>query len=237
MATITAVMSLKGGVGKTTVAINLAATLADTKTTTNGTPVLGVSTDPQGSMLEWCDRAGDSLNFDFEQCSDNPELLAQLKRIDQYDDIFLDTAGSVDDPDTVNVVLGQADLVILVMQPVMMSYTPTEQMIEQFIEPAGVPYRVVINNWDPRDGRANRDQTIEHCDRKGWPRFETVIRHYKLHEQAPALGATVLNYPKSRVALEARQDFLKLNLEVMAAKAEGTPRHAGGNAVTAVGEA
>ena len=45
---IIGVLSQKGGVGKTTVALNLAAAIA-----TSGSRVLVVDADPQGSALAW----------------------------------------------------------------------------------------------------------------------------------------------------------------------------------------
>ena len=52
-----------------------------------------------------------------------------------------------------------------------------------------------------------------------------MIRHYKLHARAAAEGVTVVQYAKNRVALEARQDFFKLALEVLGTHA-GPARHA-----------
>lgn len=58
------------------------------------------------------------------------------------------------------------------------------------------------------------------------------MRHYKLHARASAEGVTVVQYAKNWVALEARQDFFKLALEVLGSDG-GPPKHAqGGNGVS-----
>ena len=228
MAKVHVIANQKGGVGKTTVTVQLAAVVADTisaRRPGENVPVLGVSADPQASMLEWANRVGDALPFDFEQCAD-PSVLARLRELPGYAHIFVDTPGSLDEHSqrVLKEVLRQADDIVVPIEPEPLAFAPAARTIREVIEPTGVPYRVLINNWDPRDGDADLRQTQDYLRAREFPMFHTVVRHYKLHTRAAADGVTCVQYARNRVALEARSDFLRLALEVLGAG--GSSRHA-----------
>ena len=113
-----------------------------------------------------------------------------------------------------NEALGAADPVLVPIVPEPLSFDPTARTILKVLEPRGIPYIVVINNWDPRDGKVDLEQTRGFVQANGWPLANTVVRHYKVHTRAAAEGRLVTEYEANRVGLQAREDIQKLCLEL-----------------------
>ena len=89
MTRVITVLNQKGGVGKSTATVNLAAIRAQTLTAHLDpdafSPVAAVSIDPQGSAKWWANRVGD-LPFHLVQAHDDPlEWLRQLNNLPGID--------------------------------------------------------------------------------------------------------------------------------------------------------
>ncbi len=230
------VLNQKGGVGKSTISVNLAAVTADVLNKNDdpeaSSPVLALSVDPQGSAVWWASRIND-LPFHIAQAHNDVAGLKNLKNLPGIKHVFIDTPGWIDldggdgdesgDPlgqgpaaDVLRAVLDMADQVIVPMETEPLSFDPTARTINKVLRPRGIRHTVVINNWDSRDGKKDLEQTQEFVKLNGWPLANTVIRHYKLHARASADGLVVTEYPLNRVALQAREDFYKLALELTA---------------------
>ncbi|MER7758198.1 ParA family protein [Streptomyces sp. NPDC097619] len=236
MARITAVINRKGGVGKSTLTVNVAAVAAEVLgEAPQGEPdyVVAVSSDPQGSATWWSERVGNDLPFSFIQTKSRKDLtyFPELKKTRKVKHAFIDTPGWMDLPDdevqqagdpfgdsaaadAMRAVLANADDLIIPVEPEPLGFIPTQTTIEEVVKPLGLPYWVVINNWDPRDGIADLEDTRAFIEGSGWNLANTVIRHYKVHARAAVEGTVVTRYKKNRVAMEAREDFYKLALEI-----------------------
>jgi chromosome partitioning protein len=226
---VVAVANQKGGVGKSTLAMQLAAVyyeaqsepIADQLARELGDPVSEVcvvNVDPQASTKWWEMRAQqrrDGLPFEQITVSD-PADLRHIKEDGRRRLILVDTPGNLENEQTVRAVLEQSDEVLVPMITEPLCFDPTARTIEVVVAAFDMPWRVVINNWQPRDGIWRRDRAIKYAHNRGWgdKLCETVVRQYTIHADAAADGILVTDYPREGTALKARQDIYDLAAEL-----------------------
>ncbi len=211
---IVALVGQKGGVGKTTTTMNLAAVMA------KHSRVLVVDVDPQLSTTWWATNAGEDLPFDFADDVD-PANLARLRELD-YDTIFVDTPGSLEDTSVLSAVLDAADFAILPLNPEPLNTPALVRTIRQHIEPRELPYRVLLSKIDQRRAGQLEDWQ-ELVDRMGLPRFRQHVRQYAAHADAPMLGRVVTQYPDTRQNHNAIFDYTHVAMDLMSMWANDTP--------------
>jgi len=203
MAYVVAVAAGKGGVGKTTTAVNLAAAMADTRR------VLLVDADPQdaGSAAWWVGD-GDGVPFDLVK-DQNPDLLAQLRAIDDYQLVVVDTPPALGS-DILTAVAQAADLTICTAKPNDAEIVAAVQTMNQI--PDDSLARVLLTMVDSRamSEALTAQSTLLAA---GVPALRSFVRLLKAHVRARSAHSPVAGL-KAPGAVDAGDDYRRVAAEV-----------------------
>ncbi len=205
MTKILVILNGKGGVGKTTTTVTLAAILAEKHR------LLLVDADPQGSATWWIEQSEKGMGFDLSQ-ETNPELLGNLRSLIGYDVIVVDTP-----PALASAALGAsisvADYLVLPTPPAPMDLAALVVTVKGIVARSGIAHRVLLTKVNPRS-TTEAKEAQKTLTELGIPAFNTFIRAYKAHERATLEGRSIIQW-RGKNAREAESDYRSVIDEIM----------------------
>jgi chromosome partitioning protein len=197
---IVAIVNGKGGVGKTTTSVNLAATLAQK------IKVLLVDADPQGSAAWWADRSEKGIGFDLIRETD-PKRLSDLRQTKGYELVVVDTPPALRS-EALAAIVSSADYLVLPTPPAPMDLTVLIETVREAVRPIGVAHRVLLTRVDTRSLKEALEAQKTLMD-VGIPTCNAFVRAYKAHERAALEGVSITNW-RGKNAQEAETDYRRV---------------------------
>jgi chromosome partitioning protein len=194
---IITVASFKGGVGKSTTAIHIAAFLAKKR----GQTVLADG-DLNRSVLSWADRGGDLVPFQVCDGDSIPE---------DYDHLVIDTAARPTD-DELAALAESSDLLVI-------PCTPTTFSLEATIGTLGGlssdRYKILLSAVPPKPSKEG-EKAQAGLRKAGLPVFNTLVRRFTVYLKAENLGVPV-SLVRDPKAADAWADYEAVCKEILKA--------------------
>ena len=212
------VANQKGGVGKTTVALGLAAAIEDSSGS-----VIVFDADPQQSAMEIA--AGGSLPFEVRSALSAAELAA-IRQVRGVDTVIIDLPGNLTDTPVLGEVLAASDFAVIPVMPERAAIVPT-QRTAQIIANQNLPQLVFLGQY--KDTRVRKSAAVRGCQRgpapveqlrelfdaQGLPYFRSFIRRYVAHPQSQLDGLPVTAYRGDRSWRSAVDDVRRVQVELL----------------------
>ena len=199
---IIAIVGNKGGAGKTTLSVNLAAGISREHS------IVLIDADPQGSSLQWRAIAGDNVNFPaYAPTFSLREQAKQYAVKNEY--ILIDCPPSVHAPQTL-AVLEFADLALIPVQPSPIDLWATVH-IEKAINEArevnpGLKAMLVINQIEARTTLSKLVREV--LSEIALPVADTAIRRRAVYRNSALEGKSVFDIGKRGADAAAELDRL-----------------------------
>jgi len=191
----------KGGAGKTTVALNLAASLPDS---------ILVDTDPSQSAMKWADAAEVPLPFAISGYNGQRVVDALRGFRDKFQWIVVDTPPSaLSISGNTRGALIAADLAIVPVVPSpidireAVAIKPLLDEVSQMREAADVPAlkaRLVVNRL--KSGTTFGAEIADALSEVGIPMLASMLKEREVHKHAALYGVSVHQIPRAKAAAE-----------------------------------
>ena len=206
---IISVLNLKGGVGKTTIATNLAVGIA-----LEGYSVLIIDTDVQGSSVDWftmrTDQMGDEqLKLDVIPITDERLLKGRiLSHEKKHDCIIVDGCPQISNLSAITI--AASDLILLPIGPSFFDIQSMQKMLD-LVENAqrgreGLKAFFVLNSYSVKTLISR--ETAEYLQESNIPLLETYLSSRVAYKEAPKQGLSVLEW-KDIKAKEEVKNFVE----------------------------